>query len=58
MTILKNDCFAHSVILNSVDGDVRPLMIMTDSQCSSGWFLADGTLHQTGGDIEGTQIKR
>ncbi|KAG0560890.1 hypothetical protein KC19_9G022400 [Ceratodon purpureus] len=56
--ILKNDCFGHSVILNPVSGVVRPLMVMTDTQCSSGQFGADGVLYQTGGDTEGTKKTR
>lgn len=56
--ILKKDCYGHSVILDPAKGIVRPLMVMTDTQCSSGQFLADGTLYQTGGDVEGTRITR
>lgn len=32
---------------------VRPLTIETDTWCSSGAFLPDGTLMQTGGDFDG-----
>lgn len=56
--LLKKDCFAHSVILDPWTGVVRPVMVMTDTQCSSGQFLGDGTLSQTGGDAEGTKRTR
>lgn len=32
---------------------IRPLFIFTDTWCSSGQFLPDGTLLQTGGEFEG-----
>ena len=34
---------------------IRPLFIYTDIWCSSGQFMADGTLVQTGGDFEGNK---
>ncbi|KAG0561017.1 hypothetical protein KC19_9G031000 [Ceratodon purpureus] len=55
---LPKDCFVHSVIIDPNSGVVRPLFFQTDTQCSSGQFLRDGTLGQTGGDREGTQITR
>ncbi|KAM7254785.1 hypothetical protein ACFE04_020026 [Oxalis oulophora] len=51
--ILKRDCYAHSVLLDPQTNHIRPLMILTDTWCSSGQFLPDGTLLQTGGDIDG-----
>nr|GLL36951.1 aldehyde oxidase GLOX-like [Ipomoea trifida] len=51
--ILKKDCFAHSVVLDLKTNAIRPLEILTDTWCSSGQFLPDGTLLQTGGDLEG-----
>ncbi|XP_062095454.1 aldehyde oxidase GLOX [Humulus lupulus] len=51
--VLKRDCYAHSVLLDLNTNQVRPLMIQTDTWCSSGQFLPDGTLLQTGGDLDG-----
>lgn len=53
--ILKHDCYAHSVAFDPLTNTVRPLFILTDTWCSSGQFLADGTLWQTGGDFEGAK---
>lgn len=50
---LKRDCYAHSVVLDLKTNEIRPLMILTDTWCSSGQFLPDGTLLQTGGDLDG-----
>lgn len=51
--VLKRDCYAHSVLLDLNTNQIRPLMILTDTWCSSGQFLPDGTLLQTGGDLDG-----
>ncbi|GLT92607.1 hypothetical protein SLE2022_104380 [Rubroshorea leprosula] len=51
--VLKRDCYAHSVLLDLQTYEIRPLMILTDTWCSSGQFLPDGTLLQTGGDVDG-----
>lgn len=51
--ILKKDCYAHSVLLDLATNSIRPLMILTDTWCSSGQFLPDGTLLHTGGDLDG-----
>ncbi|KAJ7961354.1 glyoxal oxidase-related protein [Quillaja saponaria] len=51
--VLKRDCYAHSVQLDLQTNQIRPLMILTDTWCSSGQFLPDGTLLQTGGDMDG-----
>ncbi|KAM3690153.1 hypothetical protein ACJW31_09G100600 [Castanea mollissima] len=51
--VLKRDCYAHSVVLDLQTNQIRPLMILTDTWCSSGQFLPDGTLLQTGGDLDG-----
>ncbi|XP_015897003.3 aldehyde oxidase GLOX [Ziziphus jujuba] len=53
--VLKRDCYAHSVVLDLQTNTVRPLMILTDTWCSSGQFLPDGTLLQTGGDLDGVK---
>uniref|UniRef100_A0A0D6R2B0 Aldehyde oxidase GLOX n=1 Tax=Araucaria cunninghamii TaxID=56994 RepID=A0A0D6R2B0_ARACU len=52
---LKHDCTAHSVVFNPATNEVRPLKIITDTWCSSGQFLPDGTLLQTGGDLDGNK---
>ncbi|KAK8315634.1 hypothetical protein V6Z12_D01G256200 [Gossypium hirsutum] len=51
--VLKKDCYAHSVVFGLQTNEIRPLMILTDTWCSSGQFLPDGTLLQTGGDLDG-----
>lgn len=51
--VLKRDCYAHSALLDLSTGQIRPLMILTDTWCSSGQFLPDGSLIQTGGDLDG-----
>lgn len=47
------DCYAHSVLFDPATRLLRPLKIQTDTWCSSGQFLPDGTLLQTGGDQDG-----
>ncbi|XP_071737545.1 aldehyde oxidase GLOX [Rutidosis leptorrhynchoides] len=49
----KPDCYAHSAVLDLSTRELRSLMILTDTWCSSGQFLPDGTLLQTGGDQDG-----
>ncbi|PON90784.1 1,4-alpha-glucan-branching enzyme [Trema orientale] len=51
--VLKHDCYAHSVLLDLATYRIRPLTILTDTWCSSGQFLPDGTLLHTGGDLDG-----
>ncbi|XP_024376669.1 aldehyde oxidase GLOX [Physcomitrium patens] len=51
--LLKTVCYVHSVILDPTSEVVRPIMVMTDTQGSSGQFLGEGSLSQTGGDLEG-----
>ncbi|GER41807.1 glyoxal oxidase-related protein [Striga asiatica] len=46
---IPHDCTAHSVLLDLSTNSLRPLTILTDTWCSSGQFLPDGTLLQTGG---------
>ncbi|KAI3755178.1 hypothetical protein L1987_54973 [Smallanthus sonchifolius] len=53
--ILKHDCYAHSAVLEPTTGKLRPPMILTDTWCSSGQFLPDCTLLQTGGDRDGVK---
>lgn len=51
--VLKHDCTAHSVMFDPASNTVRPLTILTDTWCSSGQFLTNGSMVQTGGDFEG-----
>ncbi|KAJ9180648.1 hypothetical protein P3X46_008864 [Hevea brasiliensis] len=57
--VLKRDCYAHSVLFDPQTKQIRPLMILTDTWCSSGQFLPDGTLLHTGGALDGfTKIRK
>jgi hypothetical protein len=51
--VLKHDCTAHSVMFTPGRNTVRALFINTDTWCSSGQFMADGTMVQTGGWRDG-----
>lgn len=51
--VLTHDCSAHSVMLDPRTNSLRPLTILTDTWCSSGQFVANGSMVQTGGDYEG-----
>ncbi|XP_039162890.1 LOW QUALITY PROTEIN: aldehyde oxidase GLOX-like [Eucalyptus grandis] len=53
--VLKRDCYAHSAVLDLATNRIRPLTILTDTWCSSGQFLPDGSLLQTGGDLDGVR---
>ncbi|KAM7273788.1 hypothetical protein ACFE04_028452 [Oxalis oulophora] len=57
-TMLQVDCTAHSVLFDLEADEVRPLMIQTDTWCSSGAVLSDGTLVQTGGFNDGDRVVR
>ena len=50
---LKHDCTAHSVMYTPGLNKNRALFIFTDTWCSSGQFMADGTMVQTGGWRDG-----
>ncbi|KAK8589391.1 hypothetical protein V6N13_088241 [Hibiscus sabdariffa] len=52
-TILQTDCTAHSILYDIETNAFRPLMIQTDTWCSSGAVLPNGTLVQTGGFNDG-----
>ncbi|XP_071728246.1 aldehyde oxidase GLOX-like [Rutidosis leptorrhynchoides] len=52
------DCTAHSIEYDVASNSVRPLMVLTDFWCSSGSLMTDGTLVQTGGDVEGAFVVR
>ncbi|KAG0575721.1 hypothetical protein KC19_5G025700 [Ceratodon purpureus] len=56
--VLPHDCTAHSVLFDPSTNTVRPLTILSDTWCSSGQFMPDGTLMQTGGDFEGIRKVR
>ncbi|KAK6250170.1 hypothetical protein SCA6_004175 [Theobroma cacao] len=51
-------CYAHSVEYNIDGHNVRSLRLDTDTWCSSGTFLSNGTLLQTGGHGSGSQKVR
>ncbi|CAK9212964.1 unnamed protein product [Sphagnum troendelagicum] len=54
----EHDCTARSVMFDLGSNTVRPLDILTDTWCSSGQFFANGTMVQTGGDLNGfTKIR-
>ncbi|CAM6104911.1 unnamed protein product [Calypogeia fissa] len=55
---LTHDCTAHSVIFDPDSNTVRPVEVLTDTWCSSGQFVTNGTLIQTGGDFDGNQKVR
>lgn len=55
---LQNDCTAHSVDYNSLTNTFRPLTVLTDTWCSSGATLPNGTLVQTGGFNDGEFVVR
>ncbi|KAJ6806937.1 putative WSC domain-containing protein [Iris pallida] len=54
----RHDCTAHSALFDPATNVLRPLTIATDTWCSSGQFLPDGTLLQTGGDMAGIKKMR
>ena len=51
-------CYAHSVEYDIGANKVRPLRLDTDPWCSSGSFLSNGTLLQTGGYGRGAKTVR
>ncbi|XP_020211303.1 aldehyde oxidase GLOX [Cajanus cajan] len=55
---LKIDCSAHSVLYDVATNTLRPLMIQTDTWCSSASVLPNGTLIQTGGYNDGERSIR
>ncbi|KZV54240.1 Glyoxal oxidase-related protein [Dorcoceras hygrometricum] len=55
---LKRDCTAHSILYDVVTNTFRPLNVQTDTWCSSGAVLPDGTLVQTGGYNDGDHVIR
>ncbi|GFQ01448.1 galactose oxidase [Phtheirospermum japonicum] len=55
---LKTDCTAHSVEYDVASNSIRPLYIFTNTWCSSGATMPDGSLLQTGGYNDGDQNAR
>ncbi|CAM8936675.1 unnamed protein product [Rhodiola kirilowii] len=55
---IGKDCSAHSILYDVGSNSYRPLMVRTDTFCSSGSIDADGTLIQTGGYRKGERIVR
>ncbi|KAA8544986.1 hypothetical protein F0562_019797 [Nyssa sinensis] len=45
--VLETDCTAHSILYDIGKNTFRPLMVQTDTWCSSGSVLPNGTLVQT-----------
>ncbi|XP_020541096.1 aldehyde oxidase GLOX isoform X2 [Jatropha curcas] len=56
--VKPKDCSAHSVLYDIATNSVRPLMILTNTWCSSGSVDAQGTLIQTGGSSGGEKVIR
>ncbi|KAL6584328.1 hypothetical protein OROMI_003617 [Orobanche minor] len=55
---LKTDCTAHSVLYDIGTNSFRALTVQTDTWCSSGAVLPNGTLIQTGGFNDGDHVIR
>lgn len=53
-----DDCTAHSILYSSLSNTFRPLTLHTDTWCSSGSALPNGTLLQTGGFDSGDRVVR
>ncbi|TQD82702.1 hypothetical protein C1H46_031737 [Malus baccata] len=53
--VADSSCYAHSVEYDISSNRFRPLRLYTDTWCSSGSFLSNGTLLQTGGYGSGTR---
>lgn len=57
-TALEIDCTAHSVLYDIDTNTFRPLMVQTDTWCSSGAVLPNGTFIQIGGFNDGDHVVR
>ncbi|RVW70255.1 Aldehyde oxidase GLOX [Vitis vinifera] len=55
---LQTDCTAHSLLYCVDTNTFRPLKVQTDTWCSSGSVLPNGTLTQTGGFNDGDHVLR
>ncbi|KAL8166638.1 hypothetical protein V2J09_008137 [Rumex salicifolius] len=56
--VLQVDCTAHSVLYDVASNTFRPLMVESDTWCSSGSVLPDGILLQSGGFNDGDHVVR
>ncbi|GFQ04049.1 galactose oxidase [Phtheirospermum japonicum] len=56
--VLKTDCTAHSILYDIGTNTFTALTVQTDTWCSSGAVLPDGTLVQTGGFNDGDHVIR
>ncbi|XP_077246484.1 glyoxal oxidase-related protein [Tasmannia lanceolata] len=56
--VLHHDCTAHSVLYDITSNTFKPLMLLTDTWCSSGTVFPDGHLVQTGGYNDGDRTVR
>ncbi|KAK9099013.1 hypothetical protein Syun_026058 [Stephania yunnanensis] len=54
----EKDCWSHAIMYDLFTGKIRPLMIYTDTWCSSGSFSPEGILVQTGGWNDGGRAIR
>ncbi|XP_021903124.1 aldehyde oxidase GLOX1 [Carica papaya] len=54
----KKDCWAHAVLLDINTAALKPLMLDTDTWCSSGGLSVNGTLVGTGGFQGGANTVR
>jgi len=58
LDLTDSTCYAHSVEYDISANRIRPLRLDTDPWCSSGSFLSNGTLLQTGGYHQGAKRVR
>ncbi|KAL3631734.1 hypothetical protein CASFOL_024718 [Castilleja foliolosa] len=56
--VLKTDCTAHSILYDIGTNTFTALTVQTDTWCSSGAVLPNGTLVQTGGYNDGDHVIR
>lgn len=56
--LVDSTCYAHSIEYDIGANKIRPLRLDTDPWCSSGSFLSNGTLLQTGGYGHGSKRVR
>ncbi|KAJ6313301.1 hypothetical protein OIU77_014750 [Salix suchowensis] len=56
--VKPKDCTAHSVLYDIASNTFRPLMVQTDTWCSSGSLDSSGNLVQTGGYRAGEALIR
>nr|BAL41453.1 glyoxal oxidase 4 [Linum grandiflorum] len=54
----EKDCYAHSVLFNTKTKELIPLMLHTDTWCSSGGLTLEGNIVSTGGFQGGANTVR